>query len=108
MKKTIKLSNAPLWLKRFVRSIYRNFFRIRSRIKKFFDKLLKYFKRNEAEQKAGILFDVPRTQYPDKYSIGLYVWFDHDGNAQTTLEYHVERGGDPEVFWAAINNKTIE
>jgi len=69
---------------------------------------LNYFRKENIEQKAGILWDVPRTKYPNKYFEGLYFWFDQDGETQTSLEYHEECGGDPEVFWAAMSDEIIK
>ena len=63
---------------------------------------------NHLELGESIFLDVPSTKYPNKYSEGLFFWTDQEGNSQSTLEYHVERGGDPEVFWAAINSGRLK
>ena len=63
---------------------------------------------NKIDEGEGILLDVPYTQYPEKYSEGLFFWTDKNGNSQSTLEYHVDRGGDPEVFWAAMNEGKLK
>ena len=55
-----------------------------------------------------ILLDVPNTKYPNKYSEGLFFYTDENGNSSSDLEYHTERGGDPEVFWAVINDGRLK
>ena len=63
---------------------------------------------NELEEYESIFLNVAPTTYPDKYSEGLFFWTDKEGNSQSTLEYHLERGGDPEVFWAAMNDGVLK
>jgi hypothetical protein len=63
---------------------------------------------NKLDEGESIFLNVPPTNYPDKYSEGLFFWTDKDGNSQSTLEYHLERGGDPEVFWAAVNEGRLK
>ena len=66
-----------------------------------FDKMLNWFKQiwgKGLDEGEAIFLGVPSTEYPEKYSEGLFFWTNHEGNSQTSLEYHVERGGDPEVF----------
>ena len=67
-----------------------------------------YFAGRRDLEGEGIFLNVPSTNYPDKYSEGLFFWTNQDGNSQSSLEYHVERGGDPEVFWAAMNEGTLK
>ena len=63
---------------------------------------------NELEECESIFLNLAPTKYPDKYSEGLFFWTDKEGNSQSSLEYHVERGGDPEVFWAAMNEGKLK
>ena len=73
--------------------------------------MLSWFKKlwgNKLDEGEFIFVNVPSTKYPNKYSEGLFFWTDQDGKSQSTLEYHVERGGDPEVFWAAMNDGILK
>jgi len=50
---------------------------------------------------------LPDTKYPNKYSEGLFFYTDENGGSSLDLKYHTEKGGDPEVFWAAINSRRL-
>jgi len=64
-------------------------------------KIWEYFNPTEFEDEYEelILLQVQNTRYPDKYSEGVFAWQDKSQNIFSSLEYHVERGGDPEVWW---------
>jgi len=68
----------------------------------------KNFFKSKIPEGESIFLDVPPTQYPKKYSEGLFIYTDADGRTSSSLEYHTERGGDPEVFWAAINSGLLK
>ena len=68
----------------------------------------KSFFKSKIPEGESIFLDVPSTQYPKKYSEGLFIYTDVDGRTSSALEYHTERGGDPEVFWAAINSGLLK
>ena len=68
----------------------------------------KSFFKSKIPEGESIFLDVPSTQYPKKYSEGLFIYTDLDGRTSSSLDYHTERGGDPEVFWAAINSGLLK
>ena len=70
--------------------------------------LKKLWGNNKLPAGESILLDVPNTKYPNKYSEGLFFYTDEYGNSSSDLEYHTERGGDPEVFWAVINDGRLK
>ena len=70
--------------------------------------LRKFWNKNKVPPGEAIFLDVPNTKYPNKYSEGLFFYTDQNGNSSSDLEYHTERGGDPEVFWAAINSGRLK
>lgn len=58
--------------------------------------------------KELILFSNRNTKYPEKYSEGVFVWVENE-EIRTTLEYHLSKGGDPEVYeeWLETNQEII-
>jgi hypothetical protein len=68
----------------------------------------KSFFKSKIPEGESIFLDVPSTQYPKKYSEGLFIYTDLDARTSSSLDYHTERGGDPEVFWAAINSGLLK
>ena len=44
-----------------------------------------------------ILENTENTNYPDKYSEGVFAWY-LDGNLNISLEFQIDSGGDPMVF----------
>jgi hypothetical protein len=51
------------------------------------------------EYEELILLQVKNTRYPDKFSEGVFAWHDKNQRLHSSLQYHAERGGDPEVWW---------
>ena len=66
-------------------------------------KILKYIKKvfNKDVFEEGyayiILDNTENTQYPEKYSEGVFAWYE-DGTLKISLEFHEANGGDPIVF----------
>ena len=66
-------------------------------------KLLNYIKRvlnrNVFEEGCTyiILDNTEYTNYPGKYSEGVFAWY-LDGNLNISLEFQIDSGGDPMVF----------
>ena len=66
-------------------------------------KLLNYIKRvlNRDVFEEGctyiILDNTEYTNYPGKYSEGVFAWY-LDGNLNISLEFQIDSGGDPMVF----------
>jgi len=66
-------------------------------------KILKYIKKvfNKDVFEEGyayiILDNTENTQYPEKYSEGVFAWYE-DGTLKISLEFQEANGGDPMVF----------
>ena len=65
-------------------------------------KIWEYFNPKDADDEYSelIILDVQNTRYPDKYSEGVFAWQDKNQRLHSSLQYHAERGGDPEVWWS--------
>ena len=55
-----------------------------------------------------ILLKCDKTKHPHKYSEGVFSWgrTDEEGNISelySSLEYQLQHGGCPEVFWSWVN-----
>ena len=46
---------------------------------------------------VNLFADMPRSKHKNKYSEGVFFWYE-GGSLLTELEFHLERGGDPDVF----------
>lgn len=72
-------------------------------ISKKIKSLIGYFKskdRNEDIKEGDvfiILENTEHTKYPEKYSEGVFAWY-QDGIIKTSLEFQINNGGDPIVF----------
>ena len=45
-----------------------------------------------------LLMDYKRTLCPEKYCEGIWALKTRDGNTYSSLKFHTERGGDPDVW----------
>lgn len=72
-------------------------------ISKKIKSLIGYFKSKDSNEdiKEGdvfiILENTEHTKYPEKYSEGVFAWY-QDGTIKTSLEFQIDNGGDPIVF----------
>ena len=72
-------------------------------ISKKIKSLTDYFKSKDSNKdiKEGdvfiILENTEHTKYPEKYSEGVFAWY-QDGGLKTSLEFQIDNGGDPIVF----------
>ena len=80
----------------------------------FILKLIKnYFKRldEETSYEEGhsyiIIEGTENTQYPKKYSEGVFAWFE-DGELKISEEYQIKNGGDPMVFKKYLLQSTVK
>lgn len=80
----------------------------------FILKLIKnYFKSadEETSYEEGynyiIIEGTENTQYPEKYSEGVFAWFE-DGELKISEEYQIKNGGDPMVFKKYLLQSTIK
>ena len=66
-------------------------------------KLINFFKQvfNKETFEEGytyiILENTEYTKHPEKYSEGVFAWY-QDGGLKTSLEFQIDNGGDPIVF----------
>ena len=53
-----------------------------------------------------ILLDCSKTQFPEVFNEGVYVWMENR-KLRTSLEYHEAKGGDPKVLydWLICNGQ---
>ena len=72
-------------------------------ISKKIKSLTSYIKNKDSNEdiKEGdvliILENTEYTKYPEKYSEGVFAWY-QDGTIKTSLEFQIDNGGDPIVF----------
>ena len=67
-----------------------------------------YFKSSfEEGYKYIIIEGTENTQYPEKYSEGVFAWFE-DGELKISEEYQIKNGGDPMVFKKYLLQSTIK
>ena len=56
-----------------------------------------------------VTMDCIKTNYPNRYSEGVYLWRTDNDGLSGSLEYHQSRNGDPQVWntWYSLNRDKI-